>query len=57
MCSPSIGLGELCRNRGTERVFSLLKEVFGHDQQTVLANYIQAALMLRYNNACLRLKC
>ena len=32
-----------------ERVFSLLKQMFGVDQKAVLADYMQAALMLRYN--------
>ena len=33
-----------------ERVFSLLKLMFGDAQMDSLADYIQAALMLRYNN-------
>ena len=32
-----------------ERVFSLLKLMFGDMQKTSLADMIQAALMLRYN--------
>eukprot|EP00966_Prymnesium_polylepis_P280868 6489737-Prymnesium_polylepis.1 len=32
-----------------ERVFSLLKLMFGDRQETALADYLQAALMLRYN--------
>ena len=32
-----------------ERVFSLLKNMFGEEQMVVLADYISAALMLRYN--------
>ena len=32
-----------------ERVFSALKRMFGHAQMTSLADYIQAALMLYYN--------
>lgn len=32
-----------------ERVFSLLKLMFGPQQEGALADYIQAALMLRYN--------
>ena len=32
-----------------ERVFSLLKQMFGVDQKAVLGDYMQAALMLRYN--------
>ena len=32
-----------------ERVFSLLKSLFGDMQKTSLADMIQAALMLRYN--------
>ena len=33
----------------SERVFSLLKCMFGDTQMKVLADYIQAALMLAYN--------
>ena len=33
-----------------ERVFSLLKLMFGDTQTSTLADYIQAALMLHYNN-------
>ena len=32
-----------------ERVFSLLKCMFGEQQMSALANMIQAALMLKYN--------
>ena len=32
-----------------ERVFALLKNMFGEEQMSTLADYIQAALMLRYN--------
>ena len=32
-----------------ERVFSLLKQMFGEQQITTLADAIRAALMLRYN--------
>ena len=32
-----------------ERVFSLLKVMFGNAQLSALADYIRAALMLRYN--------
>ena len=32
-----------------ERVFSLLKVMFGEQQMSALADYIKAALMLRYN--------
>lgn len=33
-----------------ERVFALLKTMFGDLQVSTLADYIQAALMLRYND-------
>ena len=33
-----------------ERVFALLKKMFGDEQIASLADYIQAALMLAYNN-------
>ena len=32
-----------------ERVFSLLESMFGDAQTSALADYLQAALMLRYN--------
>jgi len=32
-----------------ERVFAMLKDMLGEDQMSVLADYISAALMLRYN--------
>ena len=32
-----------------ERVFALLKNMFGEQQMQALADYVQAALMLRYN--------
>ena len=32
-----------------ERVFALLKNMFGDQQMSTLADYIQAALMLSYN--------
>ena len=32
-----------------ERVFSLLETMFGDEQMSALADYIQASLMLRYN--------
>ena len=33
-----------------ERVFSLLKTLFGSDQDSALADYIRGSMMLRYNN-------
>ena len=33
-----------------ERVFALLKAMFGDEQMRALADYIQSALMLTYNN-------
>ena len=33
----------------SERVFALLKNMFGEDQLNALADYIEVALMLRYN--------
>ena len=32
-----------------ERVFSLVKNMFGEQQMLVLADYIRAALMLKFN--------
>mmetsp|Transcript_33962 Transcript_33962/g.58035 ORF Transcript_33962/g.58035 Transcript_33962/m.58035 type:complete len:183 (-) Transcript_33962:92-640(-) len=37
-----------------ERVFSLLKQMFGLDQKAALADYLQAALMLRFNKRVAR---
>ena len=37
------------RNFGAKRVFALLKAMFGEEQMSVLADYIRAALMLRYH--------
>ena len=34
---------------GCERVFSLLKVMFGDQQHTLLADYLQGSLVLRYN--------
>ena len=39
----------LHNSAAAERVFSLLKGMFGDQQMTALANMIQAALMLKYN--------
>ncbi|KAK3233173.1 hypothetical protein CYMTET_56513 [Cymbomonas tetramitiformis] len=36
-----------------ERVFSLLKNMFGENQDSTLADYLQSALMLRYNKRVL----
>ena len=33
-----------------ERVFALLKNLFNEQQMLLLADYVQAALMLNYNN-------
>jgi hypothetical protein len=35
---------------GAERVFSLLKILFGSNQGTFLSDYIRGSIMLRYNN-------
>jgi hypothetical protein len=35
---------------GAERVFSLLKILFGSNQGTSLSDYIRGSIMLRYNN-------
>ena len=32
-----------------ERVFALLKNLFGEEQMTALADYLQTSLMLNYN--------
>lgn len=35
-----------------ERVFALLKNMYGDEKDNVLADHIQASLMLRYNGRC-----
>jgi hypothetical protein len=35
---------------GAVRAFSLLKILFGNNQDTALADYIRGSIMLRYNN-------
>ena len=36
----------------SERVFSLVKEMFGKDQLSAMADLVQGSLMLRYNKRC-----
>ena len=36
-----------------ERVFALLKNLFGEEQVHALADYVQASLMLNYNDRCI----
>ena len=36
-----------------ERVFALLKNLFGEEQVQALADYVQASLMLNYNDRCI----
>ena len=36
----------------SERVFSLVKEMFGKDQLSAMADLVQGSLMLRYNGRC-----
>ena len=40
---------QLRNSAAAERVFSMLKSMFGDAQMSALADMIQAALMLRYN--------
>ena len=44
-----ITLGLTPNSAACERVFSLLKNMFGEQQMAALADYISAALMLKYN--------
>ena len=40
----------LCHGSASvERVFSMVNDMFGDDQKSVLADQIQAGVMLRYN--------
>ena len=47
--APRIVFSFTPNSAASERVFSLLKLMFGETQMLTLADYIQAALMLRYN--------
>ena len=40
-----------------ERVFALLKNLFGEQQMSALADYVQAALMLNYNGRRFGTRC
>ena len=44
-----ITFGLTTNSAACERVFSLVKRVFGEQQMSALADYIRAALMLAYN--------
>ena len=52
-CAFTAGHGEgpppSQRRRRRERVFALLKNLFGEQQMLALADYVQASLMLNYN--------
>ena len=43
-------VGSFTPNSAAERVFSMLKLMFGDTQMKALMDMIQAALMLKYNN-------
>ncbi len=45
-----MGRGTHASSRGGPSIFSLLDAMFGKDQKAALADYIKAALMLKYNN-------
>jgi hypothetical protein len=36
---------------GTERAFSMLKSLFGSNQDSALADFIRGSMMLHYNNS------
>ena len=42
-----------CTSAASERVFSLVEEMFGRDQESSLADSVQAGVMLRYNGRAL----
>ena len=46
-----IAFGLSPNSAACERVFSLVKHMFGEQQMSVLADYIRAALMLKYNQS------
>jgi hypothetical protein len=47
--AAQIAFGLSPSSAACERVFSLVKQLFGEQQMSVLADYIRAALMLNYN--------
>ena len=38
-----------CSSAASERVFSLVESMYGHEQHSALADQLQAGVMLRYN--------
>ena len=44
-----MAFGLSCTSAAAERVFSLVDAMYGEDQARVLAEQLQAAVMLRYN--------
>ena len=49
-CDTAIVFAIPPNSAASERVFAMLENMVGSDQIQCLAYYIQAALMLRYNN-------
>ena len=47
--AATIAFAFSANSAGCERVFSLLKVLFGDLQSSLLADYLQGSLMLRYN--------
>ena len=57
--NPDVGKGgahHLCdifamapSSAASERVFSLVESMFGHEQKSALADQLQGSVMLRYN--------
>ena len=47
--AANIMLAFTCSSAGAERVFSMLKAMFGDQQSDSMADYIQTAIMLRAN--------
>jgi hypothetical protein len=39
------------KSAGAERVFSMLKTLFGSNQDSALADFIRGSMMLHYNNS------
>ena len=55
--AAQITFGLTPNSAACERVFSLVKRLFGEQQLSALADYIRAALMLKYNGRMARIVC
>ena len=49
-CGGNLTFPLIANSVSCERVFALLKNLFGDKQMRALADYVEAALMLNYND-------